>query len=53
MEKEKVVPEVIDKVPDEVANVNFPSGAKAKPGGVLTPTQGKDRFVRVGHSFYK
>ncbi|XP_050298312.1 protein D3-like [Anthonomus grandis grandis] len=43
MEKEKVVPEVIDKAPSEVAEVVFPSGAKAEMGKVLTPTLVKDQ----------
>ncbi|CAH1128979.1 unnamed protein product [Ceutorhynchus assimilis] len=43
MEKEKVVPEVIDKVPGEVAEVVFPSGVKAEMGKTLTPTLVKDK----------
>ncbi|KAF7279648.1 hypothetical protein GWI33_006880 [Rhynchophorus ferrugineus] len=42
MEKEKVVPDVIDQTPKAVAEVAFKGGVKANMGNVLTPTQVKD-----------
>ncbi|GJQ88323.1 hypothetical protein Trydic_g223 [Trypoxylus dichotomus] len=42
MEKHEIVPDVIDTVPAEVAEVNYPSGVKVELGNVLTPTQVKD-----------
>lgn len=41
MDKEKIIPEVIDKAPKEVAEVSFSSGGKVYMGDILTPTQGK------------
>lgn len=41
MDKEKIIPEVIDKAPKEVAEVSFSSGGKVHMGDILTPTQGK------------
>ncbi|XP_057668960.1 protein D3-like isoform X1 [Diorhabda carinulata] len=45
MEKEEVIPDVIDKVPEEVTEVIYPSGAKVNLGNELTPTQVKDEPV--------
>ncbi|KRT86697.1 hypothetical protein AMK59_307, partial [Oryctes borbonicus] len=42
MEKHEVVADVIDSVPGEVVEVNYPSGVKVDLGNVLTPTQVKD-----------
>ncbi|KAF2885694.1 hypothetical protein ILUMI_20467 [Ignelater luminosus] len=42
MEKESVVPDVIDVAPKEIAEVSYPSGVKVDQGNVLTPTQVKD-----------
>lgn len=42
MEKEGVVPDVIDKVPAAVVTVKYGSGAEVKMGNELTPTQVKD-----------
>ncbi|CAH1103325.1 unnamed protein product [Psylliodes chrysocephalus] len=42
MEKEGIVPDVIDKVPDQVIQVSYPSGVKVELGNELTPTQVKD-----------
>lgn len=49
MDKEKIIPEVIDKAPKEVAEVTFSSGAKVHLGDILTPTQGK--FFRYFSEF--
>ncbi|CAH0561831.1 unnamed protein product [Brassicogethes aeneus] len=42
MEKHGVVPDVIEKAPQEVAKVSYPSGAKVELGNELTPTLVKD-----------
>ncbi|KAJ8929801.1 hypothetical protein NQ314_017398 [Rhamnusium bicolor] len=42
MQKHKIVPDVISVVPEEVAEVTYPSGVKVNLGNVLTPTQVKD-----------
>ncbi|KAK3908481.1 Phosphatidylethanolamine-binding protein-like protein [Frankliniella fusca] len=42
MEKEQISPDVIDKIPSEVAKVSYPSGASVDLGNELTPTQVKD-----------
>ncbi|CAG9828743.1 unnamed protein product [Diabrotica balteata] len=43
MEKEQVVPNVIDQVPEHVAEVQYPGGQKVDLGNELTPTQVKDQ----------
>ncbi|KAI1287976.1 Phosphatidylethanolamine-binding -like protein F40A3.3 [Halotydeus destructor] len=42
MEKESVIPDVIDVLPKDILEVRFPSGAVVKAGNELTPTQVKD-----------
>ncbi|KAK4871574.1 hypothetical protein RN001_015698 [Aquatica leii] len=42
MEKESVVPDVIDVAPKELAKVSYPSGASVQEGNQLTPTEVKD-----------
>lgn len=42
METNQVVPDIIDKAPKAVLDVNFASGVSANEGNVLTPTQVKD-----------
>lgn len=42
MEKQQVVPDVIDAAPKEILEVSYPSGVKVNQGNVLTPTQVKD-----------
>ncbi|XP_034234803.1 protein D3-like isoform X1 [Thrips palmi] len=42
MEKEQISPDVVDKIPSEVAKVTYPSGASVNLGNELTPTQVKD-----------
>uniref|UniRef100_A0AAR5PTH2 Phosphatidylethanolamine-binding protein n=1 Tax=Dendroctonus ponderosae TaxID=77166 RepID=A0AAR5PTH2_DENPD len=39
MVKEQIVPEIVDTAPNEVAEITYPSGAKANMGKILTPTQ--------------
>lgn len=41
MIKEQIVPDVVDTAPNEVADITYPSGAKANMGEILTPTQGR------------
>ncbi|XP_050497216.1 protein D3-like isoform X2 [Diabrotica virgifera virgifera] len=41
MEKEQVVPDVIDQVPEHVVEVQYPGGEKVDFGNELTPTQVK------------
>lgn len=56
MEKEAVVPDVIDVAPKEVAKVDYPSGVKVEQGNELTPTQVKDipsvKWTADANSFY-
>ena len=56
MEKECVVPDVIDVVPKEIAKVSYPSGVTVDQGNVLTPTLVKDiptvNWVADNNSFY-
>ncbi|KAF5286221.1 hypothetical protein FQR65_LT02233 [Abscondita terminalis] len=56
MEKESVVPDVIDVAPKELAEVNYPSGVAVKEGNELTPTQVKDiptvKWTADPNSFY-
>lgn len=42
MEKECIVPDVIDKAPNEMAQICYPSGLEVAVGQELTPTQVKD-----------
>ncbi|XP_057653703.1 protein D3-like [Diorhabda carinulata] len=42
MEKEDIVPTIIDTVPAEILEVTFPNGLKVELGNELTPTQVKD-----------
>ncbi|KAK7864799.1 hypothetical protein R5R35_012287 [Gryllus longicercus] len=42
MDTHGVVPDVIDKAPEEVAKVSYPSGVNVDKGNELTPTQVKD-----------
>ena len=45
MEEHGVIPDVIDSVPKDVAEVSWDSGVKAEMGNILTPTQvGKYRM---------
>ncbi|XP_031336016.1 protein D2-like isoform X2 [Photinus pyralis] len=56
MEKEGVVPDVIDVAPKEVAEVHYPSGVHVELGNELTPTQVKDipsvKWSAYANSFY-
>ena len=47
MEEHQVVPDVLDKVPPNVATVRFVSGAEIELGNELTPFQVKDAPVSV------
>jgi len=47
MEKEAVIPDVIDVTPKNAIEVKFANGAEVKLGNVLTPTQVKDPPTRV------
>lgn len=47
MEQHGVVPDVLSAVPPGVAEVKWPSGAKAELGNVTTPTLVSDRFAVV------
>lgn len=40
MDKEEIVPDVIDTVPQKEMSIHFANGAAVKLGNVLTPTQG-------------
>lgn len=42
MEKESIVPDVIDTVPSQVLVIKYPSGVEVNGGNELTPTQVKD-----------
>lgn len=42
MEKDEVVPDVVDVVPHAVVDVKFANGAEVKMGNELTPTLVKD-----------
>ncbi|KAF2884487.1 hypothetical protein ILUMI_21683 [Ignelater luminosus] len=42
MEKECIVPDVVDVAPKEMASICYPSGAQVELGQELTPTQVKD-----------
>ncbi|CAH0564901.1 unnamed protein product [Brassicogethes aeneus] len=43
MDKEKVVPDVIDTAPKDVLQVSYPNGVSVSNGMVLTPTKVKDQ----------
>jgi len=47
MEKESVVPDVVDVVPPNVIDIKYPSGAEVKSGNELTPTQVKDIPINI------
>ena len=42
---EEIVPDSLDGVPPSLVTVEYPGGLKMETGGVLTPTQVKDRPV--------
>ncbi|XP_070568237.1 protein D3-like [Ptychodera flava] len=47
MDKHEIAPDVIDKVPSNVVNVEWENGVKADAGNVLTPTQVQKRPSKV------
>ena len=47
MDREDIVPDVIDVLPQEVIEIEYPSGAVVKAGNELTPTQVKDVPLKV------
>ncbi|XP_055906082.1 protein D3-like [Eupeodes corollae] len=42
MDSNGIIPDVVDSVPEKIATVTYPSGAKVELGNELTPTQVKD-----------
>lgn len=42
LQKEQVLPDVIDQLPTQSIEINYPSGVKVEQGNELTPTQVKD-----------
>ncbi|XP_060524137.1 phosphatidylethanolamine-binding protein homolog F40A3.3-like [Cylas formicarius] len=42
MEKHRVVPDVVEVVPDQILEIKYPSGVSVNLGNELTPTQVKD-----------
>lgn len=56
LNKHKVVPDVIDKPPNEIIRVTYPCGVRAELGNVLKPVQVKDephvRWKICPHQFY-
>lgn len=47
MEKESIVPDVVDTLPINVLDIKYPSGAEVKNGNELTPTQVKDIPIHI------
>lgn len=56
MKKHCIVPDVIDKSPQEIVRVTYPCGLRAELGNILKPVQVKDephvRWKVCPHSFY-
>lgn len=56
LQKHKIVPDVIDKAPNEIIRVTFPCGVSAELGNILKPVQVKDepnvRWKVCSHSLY-